>query len=87
MEGTEVPQVYIGETVPQVPRPVRELKAFTKLRLRPQETRHVALKLSSRSLAYFDPERQRWTVDPGQYIVEVGTSASNILLQKSVTLN
>ena len=87
VEGTEVPQVYVGETAPQAPRPVRELKAFTKLRLRPQETRHVSLKLSTRSFAHFDPERQRWTVDSGRYTIQVGTSANNILLQKFVTLN
>ena len=87
VEGAEVPQVYVGETTPQIPRPVRELKAFTKLRLSPQETKHVSLKLSARSFAHFDPERQRWTVDPGRYTIEVGTSADDILLQKSVTLN
>lgn len=38
VDGTEVPQVYVGEARPQVLRPVRELKAFTKLRLRPQVT-------------------------------------------------
>lgn len=87
VEGTEVPQVYVSEQKPAVSRPIRELKGFSKVTLRPHETRHVSLKLSGRSFAYFDVGSHGWKTDAGQYMIQVGTSSEQIVLEKPVTLD
>jgi beta-glucosidase len=66
---------------------MRELKGFSKVRLQPHETRHVTLKLSERSFAYFDVGSHGWKTDAGQYMIQVGTSSEQIILEKPVTLN
>lgn len=87
VEGTEVPQIYVSEQKPVVLRPIRELKGFSKVRLQPHETRHVTVKLSERSFAYFDAVSHGWKTDAGQYMIQVGTSSEQISLEKPVTLN
>ena len=87
VKGAEVPQVYVSEQKPAVPRPIRELKGFSKVTLQPNETRHISLKLSGRSFAYFDTRSHGWKTDAGQYMIQVGTSSEQIVLEKPITLN
>ena len=87
VEGAEVPQIYVSEQKPAVPRPIRELKGFCKVTLRPRKTRHISLKLSGRSFAYFDASSHGWKTDAGRYLIQVGTSSEQIILEKPVTLN
>jgi beta-glucosidase len=86
-EGTEIPQVYVGENSPTVSRPLRELKGFSKVRLKPGETKHVSLSLSDRAFAYFDINGHTWKTDQGKYTIEVGTSSEQIVLRAPITLN
>ena len=69
-----------------VPRPVKELKGFKRVILKPGETRHISLTLNKRSLAYWDVNSRGWKVDPGQFKVFVGDSAGNVPLQKDFTV-
>ena len=87
LEGAEVPQVYVGERSSKVPRPVRELKGFLKVKLQPGETRHVSLSLPARAFAYFDDGTEAWKVDPGLYNIQVGTSSEHIVLEQSIVLH
>ncbi|MGO8720557.1 MAG: glycoside hydrolase family 3 C-terminal domain-containing protein [Acidobacteriaceae bacterium] len=81
--GAEVAQVYVGDPSATVPRPVRELKGFSRVSLAPGESRHVTVTLNRRSLAYWDTITHNWEVDPGKFVVYVGDSSRNIPLQKS----
>lgn len=74
--GSEVVQVYVGDDHAQVDRPVRELKAFQKVRLEPGESQRVCLELSERAFAYWG--ESGWTVEPGVFRVEIGTSSRAI---------
>jgi beta-glucosidase len=84
--GTEIAQVYVGDPSAGVPRPVKELKGFERVVLKPGETRHVSVKLNQRSLAYWDVNSKGWKVDPGQFRVFAGDSSSNVPLQKDFTV-
>ena len=83
-EGAEVVQLYIRDVVSSVTRPVKELKGFTKVRLRPGETRTVAFDITPESLAFHDVE-MRYVVEPGEFTILVGTSSRDRDLT-SVTL-
>ncbi len=81
--GAETVQVYVGDPAASVSRPVRELKGFTKVYLKPGQSRRLSFKLDHRALAFFHPEKKRWTVEPGEFVVEAGASSRDIRLKGS----
>jgi beta-glucosidase len=83
--GHEVVQLYIGVPRSRVARPPRELKAFTRIALAPGATRRVCFTVSSRDLSYWS-SRRGWTLEPGEFIVEVGASSRDIRLAQSVVV-
>ena len=84
--GAEVAQLYIKEVAPDVERPVKELKGFKRVELKPGETLKVTFKLDKRSLAYYDVDKKDWTAKPGQFEVLVGSSSRDIKLKGTFTL-
>jgi beta-glucosidase len=85
-EGTEVVQLYIGQPKASVERPVRELKGFAKIALKPGETKQVDIELPRDSFAYWSPVKKAWTVEPGEFVIEAGASSRDIRLTKSVQI-
>jgi beta-glucosidase len=75
--AAEVAQLYVGDPSARVPRPAKELKAFSKLRLAPGQTQRVTLHLDRRAFAYYDVARKDWTVDPGRFRIYVGGSSAD----------
>ena len=86
-KGAEVAQVYVGDSRPKVPRPIRELKGFARLELAPGETRHVTVALDARAFAYYDVAGKKWVVDPGKFTIEVGDSVEALPLKETVTVS
>jgi len=82
--GAEVVQMYIRDVVSSVTRPVKELKGFEKVSLRPGETKEVAIEIEPDSLAFYDVS-MKYTVEPGDFIIMVGNSSRDEDLTK-VTL-
>ena len=76
--------MYIRDRVSSVTRPVKELKGFRKVALRPGETSTVELPISFESLAFYDIDMQ-YVVEPGAFSIMVGTSSRDEDLQ-TVTL-
>jgi len=82
-EGTEVVQVYIRDLVSSVTRPVKELKGFRKVRLKPGETTTVALDITPDELSFYDVN-MKYVVEPGEFEIMVGNSSRDVDLQKVV---
>jgi beta-glucosidase len=80
-EGAEVAELYVGEAHPSVPRPVKEMKGFAKVNLKPGEKRRVTVTLDRRAFAFYDVGRNDWRVDQGEFTVMVGGSSDRIQLQ------
>ena len=78
--GSTVVQLYVGDEQASVPRPKRELKGFAKLALQPGEHRRVQLTLDARAFAFYRTAAKHWLVEPGQFTIEVGTSAADLPL-------
>jgi beta-glucosidase len=76
-EGVEVCQVYVGLSQPRGKRPLKELKAFERVTLKPGEKRHVAIGLNERQLSYYDIETHAWRRAPGKVTLYVGDSSVN----------
>jgi beta-glucosidase len=83
-EGTEVVQMYIRDRVSSVTRPIKELKGFKKVSLRPGERRVVDLEITPESLAFYDIDMQ-YVVEPGEFTIMIGTSSRDCDLH-AVTL-
>ncbi|MGE5486657.1 MAG: fibronectin type III-like domain-contianing protein, partial [bacterium] len=83
-EGTEVVQMYIRDVVSSVTRPVKELKGFRKVTLKPGETKTVEIEITPELLAFYDIN-MKYVVEPGDFEIMVGNSSRNEDLQK-VTL-
>ncbi len=77
-EAEEVVQLYIRDLVASVTRPVRELKAFEKIRLRPGERRTVAFTLVAGDLAFYG-RAMRLLAEPGRFHAWIGGSSSSDL--------
>lgn len=77
-EGSEVVQLYVGQNKPSVLRPVKELKAFDKIRLLPGESKEVSLAIPVKEFAYFDDVKKVWIVEPDYYTLYCGASSRDI---------
>ena len=77
-DGTEVVQCYAGPAAPRRPRPRGALAGFTRVTLAPGESRAVRIPLPLSALAYWDAAAGRMTVDPGDYLVQAGSSSTAI---------
>jgi beta-glucosidase len=77
-EGTTVVQIYLSLAEEGTPRPLRELKGFSRVSLQPGESRLVKITVPSEDLRYWHPELHRW-VDPiGPMKFEAGFSERDI---------
>ncbi len=85
-DGMEVGEVYVGEPHAKVPRPVKELKGFSKVDLKPGETKHVSVTLNPRAFEYWDEAGKQWKADPGEFDILVGPSSADIALTAKATL-
>jgi len=82
-EGAEVVQLYVAPPLSPEIRPVKELKGFAKVFLKPGETKDVAFRLDRRSFAYW---ADGWRVEQGSYGILVGSSSRDIRSEASVEL-
>lgn len=80
--GSEVVQLYLEDLDASVPRPAKELKGFGKLALKPGERGELSMTLGFRDLAFWDINRNDWTVEPGRFRLHIGASVADIRLSK-----
>jgi len=83
--GFETAQLYVQPVNPAVARPEKELKGFTKVYLKPGQSKTVSIPLDSRSLAYYVDNTDSWNVDAGKYKIRVGTSSADLSLSQTLT--
>jgi beta-glucosidase len=76
--GDEVVQLYVHQRTSRDKEPLKQLKAFQRVSLKPGETRTVTLKLATKDLAHWDVTRSKWVVESGTYDVMVGASSADI---------
>jgi len=87
LAGAEVVQVYVGDVVASVSRPLRELKGFVKVHLRPGETQQVSCQLDERAFAFWSQRFRQWVVESGEFTIAVGTSSRDLVATETITLD
>lgn len=85
--GKTVVQLYVSDVESTPIRPVRELKGFEKVELRPGEVKQVTFTLDKRAFAYWNQEIHDWHVETGLFNIEIGQSSRDICLTESLKVN
>ena len=86
VEGSDVVQLYITDQKCSVDRPVKELKAFQKVSLKPGETKTITLKTDKRALSFWDEASDGWKAEPGEFIAWAGDSSDRLPCKVKFTL-
>jgi beta-glucosidase len=81
--GEEVVQMYIRDKVSSVTRPVKELKGFTRVSLKPGETKTITFKIVPEQLAFHNIS-MKYVVEPGEFEIMIGNSSRDEDLSKIV---
>lgn len=81
VEGTEVVQLYIRDLYSSPTRPVRELKDFARVSLKPGEKREVSFMITPDKLAYYNREMKKG-IEPGEFEIMLGGSSDEGQLKK-----
>jgi beta-glucosidase len=85
-EGGEVAQIYVNQAQPRLPRPVKELKGFQKVFLKPGEKQRVSIPIERSAFAYYDPDKKGWIAEKGEFTILIGSSSRDIRLESKFTL-
>ncbi len=84
--GDEVVQMYVKHVDSAVERPIKELRGFERITLRPNETRTVQLPLKASELTYWDAAKQAYVVEPGKLGIMLGGSSADARVERTVTV-
>ena len=79
-EGEEISQVYIRDVFSMVVRPSKELKAFNKVHLLPNEEKEIQIRINDFAFSYYSEALKRFYIENGEFEVLVGASSKDIRL-------
>lgn len=74
VEGAEVVQLYIRDIVSSVTRPIKELKDFSKINLKPSEKKTVTFTITPDKLSFYNRDMKK-IIEPGDFEIMIGTSS------------
>ena len=83
-DGAEVVQLYVSDPESELPRPLKELKAFQKVFLKAGESRELVFELPLGSLAYYNDIKQEWLLEPGLINCLLGSSSGDLRQQINI---
>jgi len=62
------------------------LKAFAKVQLKPGESKDVSFTLHEDAFQFFHPDKHRWTVEPGDFLLMAGESSRDIRAKRTIKI-
>ena len=86
MNGDEVVQLYVHRLNSKVDWPGEELKGFSRVSLKPGESKKVTISLPVSQLRYWDAKIHDWRLESGNIQVMIGSSSSDIRLVKNIEI-
>ena len=86
VKGKEIVQLYVSDLTGAARRPLRELKGYEKVSLKPGETKTVSFTLDYRSFAWYHTALHDWYAASGEYEIQIGASSRDIRLSEIVHL-
>lgn len=86
VKGKEIAQIYISQNSPTIFKPRKELKAFEKIELQPDEEKTIEIVLEKQDLSYYNSESKKWSVEEGTYKILIGKSSRDIVLEQEINI-
>jgi len=74
--GDEVVQLYTHQRAGSASRPVRELKGFRRITLKPGERRTITLRLDTHDVGFWSTQTHQWSIEPGTFDIWVGSDSN-----------
>jgi len=84
--GFETAQLYVQDVHSSVPRPVKELKAFSKVYLESGQTKTVIMELKDNDFAFWDEKIKNWNTETGDFNILIGSASNDIKLKAKICL-
>jgi beta-glucosidase len=81
-KGDEVVQVYVRDVKASVKVPIRQLKRFQRITIKPNERKTISFNLPASELSFYDIKSNDFIVEPGEFEVQIGSSSEDIRLRK-----
>lgn len=85
ISGDEVVQVYIHTDHSKFTTNVKELKAFKRIHINPEETKTIKFSIPLDIIAQYE-ELHRWVVDRGKIKIYIGNSSDSIFIEEELEL-
>jgi beta-glucosidase len=82
-KGDEVVQVYVRDIKASIKVPIRQLKRFQRITLKPGEHKTASFNLPAAELSFYDIKSNDFIVEPGEFEVQIGSSSEDIRLRKT----
>ena len=73
--GAEVVQLYVSDIKSTLPKPVKELKGFEKVFLKPGETKDITFNLDKSCFSSYDSDLEQWIAEEGYYDIIIAGSS------------
>ena len=86
VDGEEVAQLYVRYPDSRVTRPLKELKGFSRVKVKAGQRQVVTLPLKAEQLGYWNAEKHVFEVEPGKIEIMIGSSSADIKLRKTITI-
>ncbi|MBB2148595.1 beta-glucosidase [Pedobacter sp. LMG 31462] len=84
-DGDEVVQLYVRDLLSSVSRPVLELKAFKRVRLKAGEVKRISFEITPDMLKMLDAE-MKTIIEPGDFRIMIGSSSKELVLKENLTV-
>lgn len=85
--GKEIVELYISKKDSKIFRAASELKAFSKVALKPGQSKTVTLKLDKQAFRYYNTEAEKFAYESGKYEILIGKSSRDIVLKGEVKID
>lgn len=83
--GEEVVQLYLHQPVASIVQPIKKLKDFQKVMLKPGESKTIVFKIDNDKLSFYN-QKLVWTSEPGNIELMIGSASDDIRLQTAFKL-
>ena len=82
-QATEILQLYTADLAGSTARPIKELKDFKRINLKPGETKRVEFKLPMERLAFWNINNKK-VVEPGKFTLMIGGNSNEVLKKEFI---
>ncbi len=86
LSGDEVPQLYVRRVSAGAGEPIKQLKDFKRVSIASGKAVKVSLQLKISELEYFDEQKGKWLIYPGEYEIMIGGSSEDKKLVHRLTI-